>query len=161
MKPAAVSMFDCLFDAPDAAAAQRSHSAIEQLKDAVARDLESLLNTRTVIDAQCLAAYGQCAGSVLTYGLSDFAGLSLSSPTDRTHILACLQKAIEQHEPRLKNVRASLDVRDDAINSINFSIQATLSAGTAFETVSFDANLQPSSLHYTISKVRRGAVTGA
>ena len=152
-------LFERLFEAPGAAPGTLSQLSVEGLKDAVARDLECLLNTRTVIDEARLAAFEQCKDSLLTYGLADFAGRSLASPTDRAFICACLQKAIERHEPRLKQVRATLDVRDDAINSINFSISATLVAGAGSETVSFDANLQPSSLHYTISKVRRGAGT--
>lgn len=145
-------LFDRLFDTP-------MQLSSEELKDAVARDLEALLNTRTVIDEQALAGYPHCAASTMTYGLSDFAGRSLSSPTDRDFICACLEQAIARHEPRLREVTARLDVRDDAINSINFSISAVLAAGTG-ETVSFDANLQPSSLHYTISRARRGTMSG-
>ena len=128
---------------------------LEQLKDAVARDLEALLNTRTVIDEPLMKLFPECATSLVTYGLPDFAGLSLSSHDDRAHICACLVLAIERHEPRLKEVSASLDVREDAINSITFSISATLTLSADQEAVSFDANLQPSSLHYTISKARR------
>ena len=145
-------LFDRLFDV-------QTQMSVEDLKDAVARDLEALLNTRTVIDDASLAGFPECARSIISYGLSDFAGRSLSSPTDRTYICTCLDQAIARHEPRLKDVKTDLDVRDDAINSINFSIQATLVA-FAGETVSFDANLQPSSLHYTISRVRRGAPGG-
>ncbi len=153
------SLFDRLFEVPAAGAgnAALAQQSLDGLKDAVARDLECLLNTRTVIDEARLTPYPSCSTSLITYGLADFAGRSLSSPTDRDFICACLQKAIERHEPRLKQVKATLEVREDAINSINFSISAMLVAGAGSETVSFDANLQPSSLHYTISKVRRGA----
>ena len=64
-------------------------------------------------------------------------------------------QAIARHEPRLRNVRASLELRDDAVNCLNFSITALLVVHAAQEPVNFDAVLQPSSLHYTISKARR------
>lgn len=152
MKPNAphrASLLDRLFDAP-------LQQSTEELKDAVARDLEALLNTRLAVDEELLLRYPECARSVITYGLADFAGRSLSSPSDRDVICACLCRAIARHEPRLQNVSATLMVTDEAINSINFSISATLAAGSG-ETVSFDASLQPSSLHYTISKARRAA----
>lgn len=147
MKHRTASLLDRLFESS-------MQQSLEELKDAVARDLEALLNTRLAFDEALLERYTECARSVVTYGLADFAGRSLSSPSDRLFICQCLQQAIDRHEPRLKDVSATLDVRDEAINSINFSIQATLAAGGG-ETVSFDASLQPSSLHYTISKARR------
>ena len=161
MKGRTPGLFDRLMDVPvhGATSGTVAQQSAEDLKDAVARDLEALLNTRTVIDEELVAQYPECAASTMTYGLNDFAGLSLSIPTDRAFICACLQKAIERHEPRLKDVKASLDVREDAINSIHFSISAVLTAGSG-EVVSFDANLQPSSLHYTISKARRTASPG-
>ncbi|MFP5392164.1 MAG: type VI secretion system baseplate subunit TssE [Gammaproteobacteria bacterium] len=148
--------FERLFDTQQAGATLALQS-VDELKDAVARDLESLLNTRTIVEDADLKGFDACAASLLTYGLTDFAGRSLSSPTDRAHICACLEQAILRHEPRLKNVKAALEVREDAINSIQFSISAMLVAGSELETVSFDANLQPSSLHYTISRARRSA----
>ncbi len=157
MKTRTPGLFDRLMDVPvrGATSGTVAQMSMEDLKDAVARDLEALLNTRTVIDEPLMKLFPECATSLVTYGLPDFAGLSLSSHDDRAHICACLVLAIERHEPRLKEVSASLDVREDAINSITFSISATLTLSADQEAVSFDANLQPSSLHYTISKARR------
>ncbi|MFZ6674168.1 type VI secretion system baseplate subunit TssE [Undibacterium sp. Xuan67W] len=134
--------------------------SIEELKDTVARDLEALLNTRTVWPEALLKLYPECHNSILTYGLNDFAGLSLASTDDRTYICRCLEKAISRHEPRLRNVRASLEVREGSINRLNFAISALLVVDLAREPVNFDAVLQPSTLHYSISKTRRMARTG-
>jgi type VI secretion system protein ImpF len=122
------------------------------LKDAVARDLEALLNTRAVIDEELLKDYPECSRSILNYGLSDFADRSLSSPSDRTHICACLEKVIALHEPRLHNVKASLEIREGAVNRLNFSITALLVASNSQEPVNFDAVLHRSTLQYSISK---------
>jgi type VI secretion system protein ImpF len=91
--------------------------------------------------------------------LNDFAGLSLSSTDDRAFICRSLEQAIARHEPRLRNVQASLELRADAVNRLNFSITALLVVHSAHEPVNFDAILQPSSLHYTISKARRLSAT--
>ncbi|MDB5958804.1 MAG: type secretion system baseplate subunit TssE [Massilia sp.] len=133
---------------------------IEQLKDSVARDLEALLNTRAGIDAPALADFECCRTSILAYGLIDFAGSCLSSIEDRAAICASLKRAIEQHEPRLREVSATLESEPGSVNRLNFCINASLQvAGSAdcadpAEAVNFNAVLQPSSLHYSISKAR-------
>lgn len=127
---------------------------LEELKDMVARDLESLLNTRAVIHDDTLKPYPECSKSIVAYGLNDFAGMSLASTDDRAHICRCLEKAIGAHEPRLRNVRASLEIQDGSINRLNFAITALLVVNTAQEPVNFDAVLQPSTLQYSINKTR-------
>lgn len=132
-----------------------SRASIEDIKDSVARDLEALLNTRIAMPEPPPRRFPECRRSLVTYGLQDFAGRSLSSFDDRAHICACLEQAIARHEPRLRNVRASLELRDDAVNCLNFSITALLVVHAAKEPVSFDAVLQPTSQQYTISRGRR------
>ena len=163
MKGFTPGLFDRLMDVPvsGASGATVSRMSVEDLKDSVARDLEALLNTRTVIPEGLLKRYPECARSIITYGLNDFAGRSLSSTDDRAYICMCLEKAIARHEPRLRNVKASLEVREDSINRLNFAITALMVVSTSQEPVNFDAVLQPSSLHYTISKARRTASAGA
>ncbi|CAN5782608.1 type VI secretion system baseplate subunit TssE [soil metagenome] len=129
--------------------------SLEDLKDSVARDLEALLNTRKVIADEVFALYPECSKSIATYGLNDFAGLSLASTDDRAYICRSLEKTISRHEPRLQNVIASLEVQEGSVNKLNFAISALLIVHPAQEPVSFDAVLQPSSLHYSISKTRR------
>lgn len=163
MKGFTPGLFDRLMDVPvrGAASGTVARMSIDDLKDSVARDLEALLNTRLALPAQLLDDYPECSHSIVSYGLNDFAACSLSSPDDRAHICACIEKAIGQHEPRLRNVRAVLDVRENAINSLNFSITALLVVSSSQESVNFDAVLQPSTLHYSISKARRAAPAGA
>jgi len=57
--------------------------SLDEMKDSVARDLEALLNTRTVAPEDAFRRFPECARSIVTYGLHDFAGLSLSSFDDR------------------------------------------------------------------------------
>jgi len=135
--------------------------SIEAMTDSVARDLEALLNTRALMRDDLEPRYPHCARSIITYGLNDFAGLSLSSTTDRTHICRCIEAAIERHEPRLRRAKAALEVEQGSINRLNFAITALLVLQSAAEPVNFDAVLQPSSLHYSISKARRPASQGA
>ena len=157
MKGFTPGLFDRLMDVPvkGSSSGTVTRLSIEDMKDSVARDLEALLNTRTIITEALLKRYPECGRSIVTYGLNDFAGRSLSSPDDRIYICACLEQAIARHEPRLRNVRASLELREDSTNRLNFAITALLVVSQTQEPVNFDAVLQPSTLHYTISKARR------
>lgn len=47
----------------------------EEFKETVARDLEALLNTRAVIPDDTLQGFPECSNSLVTYSLTDFAGL--------------------------------------------------------------------------------------
>jgi type VI secretion system protein ImpF len=132
---------------------------LEQLKDAVARDLEDLLNTRAALPEPLLQAYPECAASVINYGLIDFAGLCLSSSEDRARICASLKAAIERHEPRLRQVQARIEPRAGTVNRVDFIISGVLALSAAYEPVSFDAVLQPSTLHYSINHSASGAST--
>ena len=138
----------------------QSRMSVEDMKDAVARDLEALLNTRAVLREGLLDAYPECTRSLVSYGMNDFADLSLSSPSDRSFICECIEKAIACHEPRLSKVKASLEMRHGAVNRLDFSITGVLVASAAQEAVNFDAVLQPSTLSYSISKAGRAAPAG-
>jgi type VI secretion system protein ImpF len=145
-------LFDRLLDSRGGASL-----SLEQWKDALARDLEDLLNTRCALSEELLRAYPECARSIINYGLVDFAGMCLSSSEDRARVCACLKTAIERHEPRLRNVQARLERETGSINRVSFAISATLTGLPMREAVSFDAVLQPSSLHYSINRSNRGA----
>ncbi len=164
MKGYTPGLFDRLLGLPNRGSAGHAAQRLtaEELKDAVARDLESLLNTRSSIPEGALSAYPECSRSMVTYGLNDFADRCLSSPSDRADICASIEKTIACHEPRLRNVRASLDLQGDSVNRLNFSITAVIVASTSQEPVNFDAVLTPSTLQYSISKAGKpGRAAGA
>lgn len=155
MKGYAPGLFDKLMTEGFDQVNTTTRLTLEKMKDVVAKDIESLLNTRSVISEETLKNYPECSKSIATYGLNDFSGLSLSSANDRQYICRSLEQTIARHEPRLRNVRASLDLTSGANNSLNFSIAALLILKMEQEPVNFDAVLKPSSLQYSISKARR------
>jgi type VI secretion system protein ImpF len=150
------SLLDKLFS-DDALAPTRRRLGIEELKDSVARDLEALLNARTTVDDTLDKAFPESMRSVLTFGLSDFAGLSLASVHDRARICRSIERAIACHEPRLREVQVSLELSRQAINALFFSIKAMLVVRPAQEPVSFDAMLQPTTLQYSVNRQTRAS----
>lgn len=158
MKGFEPSLLEKLFDdAPRAPAASGIFRTIslEQYKESVARDLEGLLNSRAAYTEDSLKAYPHCQKSLMTYGLRDFSTLSLANAGDRAAICRSLEQSIARHEPRLHNVRVTLEANARSVGGLHFSIHALLDLQPAREPISFDALLQPSTLQYSVSRLRR------
>ncbi len=151
MKGFEPSLLDKLFsDGP--VSPVRRRLSIDELKDSVARDLEALLNARTTIDEALAGKYPESMRSIVSFGLNDFAGLSLASVHDRNRICRAIELAIARHEPRLRDVQVTLELSRHSINALFFSIRALLVVRPAQEPVSFDAMLQPTTLQYSVNK---------
>lgn len=150
----APGLFDRLIDEPPSgrAGAATASWTVEHLKDAVARDLESLLNTRAAMPECLFAHYPAASKSVLTYGLIDFAGMCMTSDIDRKRICAAVLLTIQRHESRLHSVTAELRMRTSQINRFDFVISGILKAQLASDVVHFDAVLEPSTQQYSIRK---------
>lgn len=136
--------------APPAGRRQLSRM-LEQCKRSVTRDLEALLNTRVALPAEALSSYPSVAGSVLNYGLLDFAGMCLTSDTDLKKICTSVRLAIERHEPRLHKISVTLLPVKGAINRVNFVITAELRSAPGSDPMSFNAIFQPSLQAYSIN----------
>ncbi len=151
------TLFDRLFDdapgSPQETVVQRL--TLEELKDSVASDLEALLNSRCAAETDEIEKFPQASRSIVRFGLPDFCGMTLASPADRNSVCRSLERAIAQHEPRLRDVRVRLEVDERKSNQLKFSIAALLVVNPAREVVSFDALLQPSTLQYSVSRGRR------
>lgn len=130
----------------------------DHLKDAVARDLEDLFNTRAALADDALIAYPEVGKSVFNYGLTDFAGLCLTSDADQKKICAALRLAVERFEPRLHVVSATLLAPDALINRVDFVICAWLKGDSMAELVQLNATLKPSTQQFAI---RRSAAADA
>lgn len=138
--------------------------SIEEVKDSVAHDLESLLNTRRPAwaslhvdaDAGTAGTAGPLARrSIAAYGIDDFSSRSLASGLDRDHICESIRLAIECHESRLRGVRVSLDEADGGPRRrLRFVIRAVLALQGAAEPVSFDAAFEPAVQRYAIARGR-------
>mgnify|MGYP003844145233 CR=1 FL=1 len=125
MKGFEPSLLDKLF-CDDVASPVRRRLSLDELKDSVARDLEALLNARTTVDEGLSKAFPESMRSVVTFGLNDFAGMSLASVHDRARICQSIERTIARHEPRLRDVRVNLELDRHSINALFFSIKAML-----------------------------------
>lgn len=157
----APSLFEKLFDdqpksPTDGQALKRLN--IEELKEFVAIDVEALLNSRRGHTEERLEAYAQSRDSILSFGINDFVGLSLSNPADCHRICRSIEQAIQRHDKRLHAVRVTLEADRYSTNTLRFNINALLVVYPAREAVSFDALLQPTTQQYSVARGRRGGL---
>lgn len=149
------SLFDRLLDVPgNMPEGLMQTCSVEQLRDAVARDLEGLLNTRTALDFDETALGAHVSRSVVCFGVRDFVGRVLSSSEDRRHIARSLSHAIETHEPRLQQVNVDFRREQASMGALAFTIRAVLVVRPTREMVSFDAVLHPASSSYRVTQAR-------
>jgi len=129
---------------------QTRAQSVRQLKAALRRDLEWLLNTRRIAGG-VPEAYPQLVGSLYEYGLPDVSHLSASSIRDRNRLLRMLETTIAAFEPRLSGVKVSLlESGSNSGRQLRFQIEGLLLMDPAPELVSFDTVLQLSSGEYQV-----------
>jgi type VI secretion system protein ImpF len=120
------------------------HQVLRDLKQAVRRDLEDLLNTRLL--PRSLPPHLQEVGrSLVTYGLPDFTGVPLGSARDREEFCSRIRGVLLQFEPRLKNVQVTpVSTSEPLDRTFRFRIEALLKVEPAPEPVAFDSRIEPS-----------------
>jgi len=123
---------------------------LSRFKQAVARDMEALLNSRCVDLDDEIEDYPLARGSMINFGIIDLSSLSLMDPDDRAYLRDKIRVTIERHEPRLSRVRVALDAPEGSERMLRFRVDALLSVHPAKPPVSFDAMLQLSSNSYQI-----------
>ena len=73
---------------------------IEDLKQAVLRDIQWLLNTKRPLNLQ-FDAYPESRSSILNFGIPDFTQFSAASGGDCSQVCGLMVEALRRFEPRL------------------------------------------------------------
>lgn len=148
------SLLDRLIDGETGVAgepAQNPFAAINEIRGAVIRDLENLLNTRRNIQ-ELPDSFTQVSGSLFTYGLKDFMACNPASPSVRLQIRQEIERTIALFEPRLRNVAIRLDSADRGERTLRFRISALLVADPVTEPIAFDTYLDINRGEFLISR---------
>ncbi|BFM08567.1 type VI secretion system baseplate subunit TssE [Halioxenophilus aromaticivorans] len=80
---------------------------MNDIKEAVRRDLENLLNTRLRKNDH-LQKYAELKTSLANYGLYDFSQIAIESEDDQYLFAAKIRDIIQRFEPRFKNVQVEV-----------------------------------------------------
>ncbi|MBZ5592589.1 MAG: type VI secretion system baseplate subunit TssE [Acidobacteriia bacterium] len=147
------SVLERLLDLEPAAKAdppQTRSQSVRQLKAALRRDLEWLLNTRQIAGG-IPEQFPELEGSLYGYGLPDVSHLSASSVRDRNRLLRMLESTIMAFEPRLRSIKVNLvESGSNSGRQLRFQIEALLLMDPAPELISFDTVLDLSSGEYQV-----------
>jgi type VI secretion system protein ImpF len=126
----------------------RSQS-LRQLKAALRRDIEWLLNTRRSV--QEVKDTGlELERSLFNYGLPDITSLGVHSTQDQKRLLWMIESTIAIFEPRIQDARVSMEPVAGVARVMRFQIQGLLRIDPAPERVTFDTVLELTSGEYEV-----------
>lgn len=135
---------------PNEAPKSRSQG-LRELKQAVRRDLEWLLNTRHSPD-EISETLEEVNKSVAKFGLPDFTGSSSQSDDDRRSLIRNVENALKIFEPRFINLKVTMEEINKVERGVKFRIQATLRVEPTPEPVVFDTILQVGSGDFEVKE---------
>ena len=132
------------------AIASRSKN-LRQLKEALRRDLEWLLNTRQVA-LGLPPELEELNRSLAAYGVPDFTNLNVANQDDQKRIQGDIEEALRIFEPRLESVNVSFQPSSSGDSRIHFRIDANLKIEPAPEPITFDTTIQIGSGQYVVKE---------
>jgi type VI secretion system protein ImpF len=145
------SVFDRLFSQDAERAGRGRVFTLADLREAISRDLEDLLNTRQS-HGDIGPEYEETRQSILTYGLPDLSNAEAANYQQREDIGRRIEEIIARFEPRLKEVHASIreSADDEARGAVRFAISAKMVVDPCPDVV-YDTTLDMISGRYSVA----------
>jgi type VI secretion system protein ImpF len=143
------SIIDRLIDPTSGGTIARRGYTVEQMIDAVRRDLEDLMNTRRT-NPYLPTEFVEVLNSIEAYGMPDLTSLNAITMQQREAIGRVIESIVQQFEPRLKDIHATLlDTGQKVERSLRFHIEARLALEPAPE-VAFETVLELTTGHASV-----------
>lgn len=135
---------------------ERSRNVVlRDIKQAIRRDLENLLNTR----CRCVPfppELTELERSLVNYGIPDFTGSGMGTRSAREKMRQLVEDAIMRFEPRFKTVKVVLLKNDERTDrTLRFRIEALMYAEPAPEPLVFDSQLEPATGDFDVKSQTR------
>jgi type VI secretion system protein ImpF len=147
------SVLDRLIDADPDATSEPPLSwaqSVRELKRALRRDLEWLLNTRRIVELPP-EGFTEVRRSGYVYGLPDITSLAAESVADRDWLRRQVEETVALFEPRLSGVRVAVDTADEeGRRELRFVIDGLLRMEPNPEQVVFDTVLEVASATFEV-----------
>lgn len=126
---------------------------LQELKRAVVRDLEALLNTRQArLELLRDSPEAEIAQSVLTYGLPDLTSAKIDGPEAREAVRRGVEDAIRRFEPRLIDVRVQAHDPDGPHDRVlRLTVEAWLAMDPDPVPVTFDTVVESATGVYQVN----------
>jgi type VI secretion system protein ImpF len=158
-QPLLPSVLDRLLDANPEAPRDPPKSrgqTLAEMRRAVRRDLEALLNTRQ----RCISWASdlqELNRSLVSYGVRDFTSLSLGTADRRKEFCREVEEVIRRNEPRFVSVSVSLLENSETVDrTMRFRIEALMYADPAPESLVFDSLVDPAAREIKVSETGGG-----
>jgi type VI secretion system protein ImpF len=120
------------------------------LRASLKHDLEWLLNSRRTPD-EADETLPEVLNSLYHYGLPDVSSYSINTPRDQNRLAWLLEETVTRFEPRLKNVKVSMEpLTSSGLRVVRFHIEGLLRMDPAPERISFDTVLELTSGTYKV-----------
>ena len=128
----------------------RSRSLAE-MKQAVRRDLEWLLNTRRS-GTHISEDLEETNQSLAVFGLKDLTSISVKSPKEKQRLIKEVERTIKTFEPRFINLKITLDEIENTDKKLKFRIEAHLNLDPTPEPIVFDTVLEVGSGDFEVKE---------
>ncbi len=115
--------------------------SLRQLRSALKRDLEWLLNTRRN-PIPPPEGSEELQRSLYEYGLPDITSLGIHSTNDQKRLMRMLEATVALFEPRIAGASVSMEPLAGSTRMLRFQIQGLLMVDPAPEKVAFDTLLE-------------------
>ncbi|MDG5493434.1 type VI secretion system baseplate subunit TssE [Niveispirillum sp. BGYR6] len=126
------------------------NAALAQLKQAIRRDLEALLNTRRRPGVPG-GEIGELARSPLRFGIPDFTAINMATAERHAIFGRALETAIRNFEPRLAGVAVSVLTSDHVLDrTLRFRVEAVIRVEPSPEPIVFESVFDPVSQTFSI-----------
>lgn len=124
---------------------------VQRYKASVKRDLEWLLNTRTVFDKEKrVEKYAELSTSVYAYGLEDITSVNVGSVLDQRRLVEMMERSVRLFEPRLRDIHIEFDTVAGGSRSLKFKITGVLMIYPEPENIWFDTVLDSNNGKYEV-----------
>jgi type VI secretion system protein ImpF len=150
--PVTLSILDRLLDDEPKSKVEGAltHSkSLAQLKVAIRRDLENLLNTRCTPEPLPESSV-ETRRSMYNYGVPDITEIGQNFLYEKDRLLSEVEKAVRLFEPRLSGVKVAILPAVGVSRVVRFIIEGMLRIDPAPEHVVFDAALELTSGEYQL-----------
>ena len=138
------SVLDRLIDLEPQSSREALHSnygSLDDVKNAVRRDLEWLLNTRRMVSGLG-GDLQELKRSVVNYGIPDITGVDIENKIVGKSLRNDIEEAIRTFEPRFLDVSVTMEPTSPTDRQIRLRIEAKLDVDPVPEPMVFDTILQ-------------------
>lgn len=123
-----------------------------ELRNAIRRDLEALLNTRRR-HLSWPSGLKELDRSLVNFGIPDVTRTNIATQEAREDFCRELEVAIRRHEPRFQSLKViMLDNAEPQDRTLRFRVEALVYADPTPEAMIFDSSLDPVTQNFSVTK---------